>query len=124
MDVDPKDMELDAPLWTRESFAKALESHDLNVDYYGDPVDALFERVGNSLNWDEGGHEVAEEWLTVAVVETESGDRFLMERPGRLSKLDLTAELFLEAPTYYGSPDEIGFTQVRYYNFKPRGRAY
>ena len=108
---------LDTPRWDRESFAKALEGHNLNTEYWGDPVEALFSGFSNELEWDEGPREIDNEWLTVAAFETESGDRFLIHRAGRMGKRDLAAELFLENPEYYKSPSEFAFTEVKYYHF-------
>lgn len=112
---------LDASRWDRENFAKALEGRNLNTEYWGDPVDALFGNFDDELTWKDGSQEVEDEWLTVAFVETESGDKFLVSRPGRMRKRDLAAELFLEDSDYFKSPSEFSFAEVKYYHFAGKG---
>ncbi len=119
MYVDPKDMELDAPRWTREGFTKALEGKDLSTDGYGDHTEALFDGFSDELAWDQGGHVIQGEWLTVAIVRTESGDTFLFHQPGRMRKRDMAAEFFLENPEYHQSPENFYFEEFKYYNLKP-----
>jgi hypothetical protein len=117
--IEPENMELDAPRWTPESFTEALEGLSLNAEEWGDPVEALFKGFSSELAWDEGGRVIEDEWLTIASFQTESGDSFIIHRPGRMSRRDLAAELFLEDPEYYKSPGEFYFTELKYYHFKP-----
>lgn len=109
-----KNFELDKTKWTKEAFAAEAAKADINVAYYGDPTENLFQ-VGTESNSGDWAFEVEGEWLTVGLVETESMDTFLFHAPGRLNRRDLTAEVFLSNPTYYQNPEDIGFRDINYY---------
>lgn len=106
--------ELDEPKWTKESFAAEAAKANINVDYYGDPTENLF-RTGADPNSNDWAFRVEGEWLTIGLVQTETGDTFLFHAPGRLNRRDLAAEVFLSHPEDYGNPADIWFQEINYY---------
>lgn len=108
------DFELDTPKWTKENFAEKASEANIDVAYWGAPEEALFSDFGAKHSRD-AAFEVEDDWVTVGLVQTESMDTFLFHAPGRLSRRDLAAEVFLSDPEYYKSPGELGFLEVNYF---------
>lgn len=108
-----ENLELDPPMWTKESFLEALSETEYNEEEWGDPLTTMASHDSGYRDQDIAV-EYEGSWVTVGSVVTESSDRFLYSRPGKLSRRELAIELFLSDVDYFGSLDGFYFDDLKY----------
>lgn len=85
------------------------DQFELELEEIIEQIEDFQASPGEHTDLEVGG----EGFITVVSAVSESGDRSLDVFPGALSTQQVAAEIFLASPSWWGSPEYIGFEEIK-----------